>query len=378
MKALVISIEYGSDLSGVGIACRRIVNGLKKKAEMHVLTFGSSKDTSLANRARKLNSSIEDGVHVHRISPYSGNLTTVPPQEIQNLCYYIELLHKEHKFNLFHGFNLSGSGFAAVYMGKRLGVASIASVRGNDVGRDIFDMGRLYGIRWTLENANLCTFVAKDLMDMAKPLAKMKAQVIHNGLDPFEFYFKDIKLKVDGFVVCYSGIVRQKKGFSYLAEAFATFSKDNPSTLFIVGELMPEEKLSYFKLFEELGILSKVMITGRIDHNIILNYLSLGDCFVLPSISEGCSNSMLEAMYAKKPVIATRIGAANEIIADRKDGLLVEPHSSKALLDALIALKKNKKLRDTLGLNAKQKVLKKHSTKIEAEDWLKAYRKCKR
>jgi len=376
MKVCIICIEYPPFESGVAIACRRIANSLKKKAEVHVLTFSGS-DSYLANRARVVQSKNEDGVHVHTISPYHGNLTHVPPQEIQNICYFLSKLHKKHKFDLIHGFNLTGAGFSAAFMGKQLKIPSLVSVRGNDIGRDIFGTDKLFTIKWTIENASHVTYVANDLMEYSKTLTDQKnMSVIHNCLNPFEFFYKDIKLKLDGFVISFSGVVRRKKGFAYLADAFKKFRAKHKATLLIVGELMPEEKVSYLQLFEELGIAGNVMITGRVRHNIILNYINLSDAFVLPAISEGCSNSLLEAMYCGKPVIATKVGAAKEFITHNSDGLLVEPHSSESLYRAMMKLKKSKKLRTTLSKNAKNTILTKHSPEIEAKEWLKIYKKC--
>lgn len=60
------------------------------------------------------------------------------------------------------------------------------------------------------------------------------------------------------------------------------------------------------------------------------------DCFVLPSLSEGISNTILEAMSSSLPVIATRVGGNAELIEDGLSGRLVPPASSEALAQALI------------------------------------------
>ena len=377
MRVCVICIEYPPSESGVGIACHRIVDNLSKKVEMHVLTYSSAKDSVFSNMARELDSKAEDGVKVHRMSPYSGTLTHVPPQEVQNICFYLEKLHKKHKFDIIHGFNLNGSGFAAVYMAKKLGLKSIVSVRGNDIGRDLFEIEKLYGLKWVLENAGHVTYVAEDLKNNAMVVSEHKATVIHNSLNPFEFFFKDIKLKLDGFVICFSGVVRRKKGFAYLVEAFAKFRKKHKATLLIVGELMPEEKISHLKMIDKHGVSGDVMITGMVRHNIILNYINLADAFVLPAISEGCSNSLLEAMYCGKPCIATKVGAAKQIIRHNKSGLLVEPHSSESIYKALVKLKNSKKLRNALSSEAKNSILKNCSPEIEQKKWLAVYKNVK-
>lgn len=378
MKVCILTIEYPPVESGVAIACNRIAKAIKDKVEVHILTFGQEKDSHFANSQRKLTTEKDGKLHIHRISPYSGSLTAVPAQEIQNMCYFLEKLDKKHKFDIFHGFNLTGAGYAAVFMAKKRKKRSIVSIRGNDIGRDAYDTGRLYSLKWVLDNASRLTFVAPDLLEDACTITdcRKKSSVILNSLDPFEFYYKDIKLRLDGFVIAFSGVVRRKKGFAYLLEAFARLLKKHKATLLIVGELMPEEKISYLKMIEQHNLEQHIMITGRVRHSVILNYLSLADAFVLPAISEGCSNALLEAMYCKRACIATKVGAAKGIISHNKDGLLIEPHSSDAIYRALIKLKSGKRLRTKMGEEAKKTIMSRFSPKIESEEWLNVYKKC--
>jgi L-malate glycosyltransferase len=377
MKALIITVEYAPLESGVAVACHRIARGIARSAELHVLTC-SGRDSRFASQARSLQSSVEEGVHVHRMSPYSGTLTHVPPQEIQNLCHYTKDLHSQHKFDLIHGFNLTGAGFAASFVGKTLGLPSIVSIRGNDVGRDVFDSGQLYQLVWTLQNATRVTSVAKDLLEYADTVSgcRRKSQVILNSVDAFDFYFKDVKLKLDGFVVCFCGVVRQKKGFAYLLEAFRRFADEHKATLLVVGELMAEEKGPYLRMIESHKLEKHVLITGMVPHKLVLNYLNLADVVVFPAITEGCSNALLEAMYCKKPVISSSVGAAPDIVT-AKTGIIVSPHSSAELYEAIKTLRASRK-RKQMGENAKSVVVGRFNKESEAEQWLSLYRKCLR
>jgi glycosyltransferase involved in cell wall biosynthesis len=60
------------------------------------------------------------------------------------------------------------------------------------------------------------------------------------------------------------------------------------------------------------------------------------DCFVLPSLAEGVSNTILEAMATALPVIATRVGANGELVQDGKTGQLVPASDSEALARAMV------------------------------------------
>jgi glycosyltransferase involved in cell wall biosynthesis len=76
-----------------------------------------------------------------------------------------------------------------------------------------------------------------------------------------------------------------------------------------------------------------VTFTGfRLD---VPRVLSAVDASVLPSLSEGLSNTILESMAAGVPVIATRVGGSGEALADGVDGLLVPPRDAAALSRAI-------------------------------------------
>jgi len=368
-------VDYPPTESGIAIACRRITKNISNKVEVHVLTYGTEKDNFLVNKPRSISSTKEENVFVHRISPFSGNLMSVPAQEIQNMCYYLEKLDKKHKFDMFHGFNLTGSGYAAVFMAKKLKKRSIVSIRGNDIGRDVFDTSKLYSLKWILENANGVTSVTKDLLLLAENIAKIKTKlVIKNTIDPEEFNEEIKKLKLDGTVICFNGIVRRKKGFGYLLLAFKKFLEKYKGTLLVIGEFMPEEKMSYLRMIDELGLVNNIMITGKLPHETVLNYIKLADVFVLPAVSEGSSNALLEAMYCKVPVIATRLGGAKDIIKHNKDGILIEPHSSESIYKAIVKLR-NKRLRTKISAAAYEKVLS-NSPGDETKAWVRFYKKC--
>ena len=85
--------------------------------------------------------------------------------------------------------------------------------------------------------------------------------------------------------------------------------------------------------------------------------MNAADVFVLSSISEGCPNAVLEACACGKPVVATDVGAANDIILNGETGLLVEPKDVKALQKALEQVLKSSK-RTKMGDKALQRVRK--------------------
>jgi glycosyltransferase involved in cell wall biosynthesis len=98
------------------------------------------------------------------------------------------------------------------------------------------------------------------------------------------------------------------------------------------GELRPELEAQA----ERLGIQDVVVFTGF--RNDVAELLELFDVFVMPSTMEGLGTSILDALAARKPVVATRTGGIPEIIEDGRTGYLVQPKDAAALADAIARL----------------------------------------
>ena len=95
----------------------------------------------------------------------------------------------------------------------------------------------------------------------------------------------------------------------------------------------------------ELGLSNTVLFLGR--RNDVPDILACCDLFVLPSWAEGLPNSVLEAMAAGLPVVATRVGGIPEIIDDGVSGLLVAPRDSHALAVAILQVLGNENCKET-------------------------------
>ena len=123
------------------------------------------------------------------------------------------------------------------------------------------------------------------------------------------------------------------KGHRYLLDAAPRILARCPSTVFVfAGRGDCEADLR--EQARHLGIATRVRFLGlRRD---VPALLSTGDVFVQPSLSEGLSIAILEAMAAAKPVVTTRVGGNPELVADGETGLLVEPKDAGALAAAVI------------------------------------------
>ncbi|GAB4372221.1 MAG: hypothetical protein Kow00121_14380 [Elainellaceae cyanobacterium] len=136
------------------------------------------------------------------------------------------------------------------------------------------------------------------------------------------------------------------KGHDTLLQAIARVEH---TKLTILGEGAYRSQLE--QLAEELGIGDRVAMPGWIDNPRL--YLTSFDVIAQPSRSEGFPLSIVEAMLASRPVVATKVGSVAEAITDRQTGFLVDKDDVEALTTALCKLRDNPDLRLELGQQAR-------------------------
>jgi len=103
----------------------------------------------------------------------------------------------------------------------------------------------------------------------------------------------------------------------------------------------------------ELGVEGRAAFLGRRDD--IPALLAACDVFALPSLYEGSSLAVLEAMAARRAVVSSAIGGTEELIEDGRNGLLVEPGDVAGLRAALARLLEDAELRGELGRRARER-----------------------
>jgi len=159
-------------------------------------------------------------------------------------------------------------------------------------------------------------------------------QVIYNGITiPQEIISHDFSRLYPRKKIIYSaGRLSEQKGFSYLIEAAAILNKTRNDLIFAIsGEGKLETELK--KQVAQAGLEDSFIFLGFAAN--IFPYLKGCDLFVLASLFEGMPNVVMEAMAMKKPVIATDVNGARELMVDGKTGLIVPSKSPEALAEAI-------------------------------------------
>ncbi|MCF8096051.1 MAG: glycosyltransferase [Desulfobacteraceae bacterium] len=149
----------------------------------------------------------------------------------------------------------------------------------------------------------------------------------------------------------YTGAISWSKGIGHLLDAFVEVSKRLDANKDIELHLYGSGEK---ELVDKCNSLDKVFYHGRVDNSVLRKDLSSYDVFIFPSLhdSEGHPGSVIEALMAALPVIASNWSGINEVIRNNENGLLVEPGDTQELADAIEKLIKDVELRNQLAKQA--------------------------
>ena len=158
-----------------------------------------------------------------------------------------------------------------------------------------------------------------------------KLKIVHCGVDPARY---DATGPRDGHHLAFVGRLDAVKGVPLLLEALAEARKSLPDLrLTLVGDGPDREAL--LDQARALDLSEAVEFAGYLSQTEVAALLAYADCLVLPSFAEGVPVVLMEAMAARLPVIATRVGGVSELVEDGVSGLLVPPGDVASLTQAI-------------------------------------------
>ena len=155
-----------------------------------------------------------------------------------------------------------------------------------------------------------------------------------------------LSLPQDRLQILFVGLLAPVKGLDILIEALRLVG-DGEADCLLVGTGPMEEQLR--RAAAAAGIAERVRFVGAQPSGEIPAWLNAADLLVLPSLSEGRPNVVVEAQACGLPVLATRVGGTPELIEHGETGLLVESGDPEALAAGLSRLLCDAGLRQRLG-----------------------------
>lgn len=199
--------------------------------------------------------------------------------------------------------------------------------------------------------------VQDDVVRHGFPIAKTR--VIHNGIDLEDYDLRAAKVTArasrnsTGPLLVSVGALHPLKGHEYLLRAMPQILQSHPAArLVIVGEGAERTRLEQLVL--SLGLNDAVEMPG-FEPNIPA-MLPLVDLCIHPAVDEAFGLVLLEAMAARKAVVATNVGGVGEIVGEGETGLLVPPRDPGAIASAVCTLLADPKRRERMGKAGRQRV----------------------
>ncbi len=261
---------------------------------------------------------------------------------------------RHHNIHLVHSFDAPLTAYAMPVIRYFTSAIAVSSQRGH---RDLTpELRRL--VRWTDRMVDgivvNCEYLKLHLIKDEEVTERL-VHVCYNGIDLQQFCpapsIRPRSLPEDALVIGVVCGLRPEKGLLTLVDAFARVRplRQQMKLVFVgSGPVLPELQTRA----KETGIFADCIWEPATAE--VAKWLRTFDIFVLPSLSEALSNSLMEAMACGCPVIASCVGGNPELVRDGERGILFEPRNVGALAEALRRLIEDPLLRNTLGCNGER------------------------
>ena len=344
--AILVPLFPPKWLAGTEIATYNIAKHLAKRGhEVHVIT---SLDKGLPKEG------IEQGFHIHRIG-YPR------VQSLGFIVFHLKFLFliKRIKPDILHSQSVA-IGWHAFIAKKVLHKPYLVWVRG--YSEYLSWRFRKLISKPALKNADAVIALTEDMKREIQKFCDRGALVIPNGIDLERFeglprgnIRRQLKITNGQKIIIFVGTLYSIKGVKYLIQAMKLIKNGNRNArLMLVGN--GKERQSLEELTKELDLEEDVTFVGKVPNEEVPQYMIASDVFVLPSLSEGFPNVILEAMACGLPIVVTKVRGLPEIIEEGKNGFLVEPRSPEQIAEKVLQLLEDDDLRERISRNNKEKV----------------------
>jgi glycosyltransferase involved in cell wall biosynthesis len=235
--------------------------------------------------------------------------------------------------------------------------------------------------RWKYRQVDcfICASEAIRTMLVADGVPAARTVTVHEGIDlervesaPRAKLHEDLFLPHQAPLVGNVAALVPHKGQRHLVEAAALVVRKVPDARFVIageGELRPALE----RQIKEHRLEKHVVLAGfRPD---VLSLHKAFDIFVMSSITEGLGTSLLDAMAAAKPIVATSTGGIPEVVDDGVTGFLVAPRDDRAMAEAIVRLLKDADLRQRMGLAGLKRARERFSAERMLRETLRVYQR---
>lgn len=361
---------------------RQLVEGfVEKGAEAFVLTRRVlpelKKNESLGN------------IHVYRIAPVGESHSI--RRWIMIFPCFVTLIKMRSRYDIIFVYGFRTLGIPAVIVSKLFGKKCIlrAANSGEMNGKVFIDGLKKFNLSLSSSSVRFLLWLRNSLFKKAHVFvsisSEIKTELINNGVNPDKIKYipngvdttrfyplnecekietrKKLDIPLEKTVAIFVGRLVYWKGLPILVKVWKEIVSKHPNTLLLIvgpgvrGLDSCEDEVKAF--VHDNNLMHNVRFTSGVNN--VQEYLQACDIFILPSVNEGFSNSLVEAMASGLPVIAYYKDAAIDVIQNWKNGVTVSVGSFSDLYEAIDSLINNKALAISIGKAAFETVRENYS-----------------
>lgn len=384
MRIAFITFEYPPFVQGgAGSYAKNLVREISKENHEIVVIAPKMSDNKIM--------SVENGVTIYRLpiinTPFLRYLSFLVSLRVN----YKNIIKQVGEFDIIHAnqstdFSLTNN---LIGIPRVVTVHSLTSTNVNaekpNVFKRVIEKGEnnyfsQYVEKKVLKRADVIianSTYTKESIFSAYKFHNSKVRVIYNGIfiKPCKFKNEELKINMglgDDQIILFVGRLVHRKGLTFLLNAFEVLmDKGSKIKLIVVGTGAEVHKYTHH--VKKMGIEKNVVFMGYVDDMTLKKLYCLSDVVAIPSLNEPFGIVVLEAMQAKKPIVASNSGAIPELIQDRINGRLIDPQDSLEFAEAIELYIGNKELSEKVGRLNYDKVVENFTWTKTAEQTCKIY-----
>jgi len=301
-----------------------------------------------------------EGIDVHRVRRWR-------PAEVGLAAWFCHFVAWRNTYDIIHVHEVNqAAAVAAVWAGRVLSKPVIMKCVNSGQRFDLLRAHRekrwpLHSlIRWAAFRADAVIAISKSIEQELREAGICPSRIrrIPNGVtlrqgqgnDERRACRDELGIPADAVVMLRVGTLSEKKGISYLIDAWPHVKQRCPNAWLVSvgGEAIPEDLAKYANSDNE----RVRVVPNRVEG--VEPFLQAADTFVLPSLAEGLSNALLEAQAAGLPCVVTDVGGNCDVVQHEVNGLVIPPGDATALGAAMVRLATSHAERQRMGAAARR------------------------
>jgi sugar transferase (PEP-CTERM/EpsH1 system associated) len=366
MKGLrILHVVYSLNIGGLERVVIDLTKGFMKKG--HIVSICCLNEKGVLGEELEL-----EGIEMFSLGKRPGIAWNLP--------FRISKIIKKRHFNIIHTHNEGG----LIYGATAALIARVPNIVHTEHGKEPgYEEKRiLHMVEKVLHRkVKKVVAVSNDLRDRIAESSRTNGKriaMILNGIDVEKYYRPESRkenrillgIGPESFVIGNVARLVPLKNHQFLLAVFRELLRDLPNLrMMIIGDGPLREDLESYS--RKIGISKSVKFLG--ERQDVPDLLAAFDLFVLPSLTEGTSITLLEAMASGTPIVASRAGGNSQIIENRKTGLLLPLDKPKAWVATIKSLIVNPDKGRGLSEMAKVEVKERFSLKAMVENYEKIY-----